>query len=133
MKYIAVFDLPDGYKMGCAVGKMINPDGKEVYHQEDFKNIYAQTEPLSEQKAKVFDRFNIVTRIIQDLGLSCAYDMPSFWCNNGKDYKVIPTKYHQGYMQALNDVEEEVRKQFGFEKREEVIDYFFGFGEMKEE
>lgn len=133
MKYIAVFDLPDGYKMGCAVGKMINPNEKEVYHEEDFENIYAQIEPLSEQKAKVFERFNIFTRIIQDLGLSCAYDMPSFWCNNRKDYKVIPTKYHQGYMQALKDVEEEVRKQLGFDKREEVIDYFFGFAERREE
>ena len=41
--------------------------------------------------------------------------MPSFWCNQGKDYEVINTKYHQGYMQALDDVEKEVRRRFGFE------------------
>ena len=118
MKYIAIFDLPEGYKMGCAVGKMIKPEGKEVFHEEDYENVYAQTEPLSEEKAEVFDRFNTVTRIMRDLGLSCAYDMPSFWCNNGS-YKVIQTKYHQGYMQALADVEKEVRMRFGFSERKE--------------
>lgn len=121
MKYIAIFDLPEGYKMGCACGKMINPEGKEVYQPEDFENVYAQVEPLSEKGAEVFERFNIVTRILQDLGVGCAYDMPSFWCNGGNDYKVIPTKYHQGYMKALEDVEKDVRKRFGFSERENVI------------
>ena len=122
MKYIAIFDLPDGYKMGCAMGKMINPDGKDVYNEEDFENVYAQIEPLSEQKAEVFERFNTVTRVMQDLGIANAYDMPSFWRNNRKDYKVIPTKYHQGYMKALEDIENEVRKRFGFSERSNVID-----------
>lgn len=119
MKYIAIFDLPDGYKMGCAVGKMINPEGKEIYKDEDYENVYAQIEPLSMEKAEVLKRFNTFDKIISDLGLHNAYDMPSFWCNKGKDYKVIPTKYHQGYMQALKDVEREVRKQFGFSERDE--------------
>ena len=122
MKYIAIFDLPEGYKMGCACGKMINPEGKDVYQPEDFENVYAQVEPLSEKKAEVFERFNTVTRILQDLGVGCAYDMPSFWCNGRKDYKVIPTKYHQGYMKALEDVEKDVREWFGFSERENVID-----------
>lgn len=121
MKYIAIFDLPEGYKIGCACGKMINPEGKESYKPEDFENVYAQVEPLSEKKAEVFERFNIVTRILQDLGVGCAYDMPSFWCSGGKDYKVIPTKYHQGYMKALEDVEKDVRRWFGFSERENVI------------
>ena len=121
MKYIAIFDLPEGYKMGYACGKMINPEGKDVYQPEDFENVYAQVEPLSEKKAEVFERFNTVTRILQDLGVGCAYDMPSFWCNDGKDYKVIPTKYHQGYMKALEDVEKYVREWFGFSERENVI------------
>lgn len=120
MKYIAIFDLPDGYKMGCAVGKMINPEGKEIYNDEDFENIYAQIEPLSEQQAEVFEKFNTVDRIMSDLGLSNAYDMPSFW-TKGNEYKVIPTKYHKGYMQALEDVENEVRKRFGFAERDNVI------------
>lgn len=114
--------------MGCACGKMINPEGKEVYQPEDFENVYAQVEPLSENGAEVFERFNIVTRILQDLGVGCAYDMPSFWCNGGKDYKVIPTKYHQGYMKALEDVEKDVRKWFGFSERENVIYPPFGLG-----
>lgn len=51
-----------------------------------------------------------VDRDLHDLGLSSAYDMPSFWCNNGKDYKVIPTKYHKGYQQAVADFEEIINK-----------------------
>lgn len=125
MKYIAIFDLPEGYKMGCAVGKMINPEEKDVYREEDYENIYAQVEPLSEQKDEVFKRFNTATRVMQDLGLSNAYDMPSFWCNNGKEYKVIPTKYHQGYMQALEDIENEMRKRFGFAERDNVLNIPF--------
>lgn len=133
MKYIAIFDLPDGYKMGCACGKMINPEGKNIYNDEDYENVYAQVEPLSEQKDEAFKRFNIVTRVMQDLGLSNAYDMPSFWCNKGKDYKVIPTKYHQGYMQALADVEREVRTRFGFAERDNVLDIPLYGGESEGE
>lgn len=121
MKYIAVFDLPEGYKMGCACGKMINPEGKEIYNDKDFENVYAQIEPLSEEKAEIFEKFNVVNRILDDLGLSNAYDMPSFWTNEMKDYKTIPTKYHKGYMQALEDLEKEIRKRFGFSERKDVI------------
>lgn len=129
MKYIAIFDLPEGYKMGCACGKMISAEAmaKEVHTDEDFENVYAQVEQLSEEKAEVFEKFNTVTRILQDLGVGCAYDMSSFWCHNGKDYKVIPTKYHQGYMQALEDVEREIRKRFGFSERDNLIDMPFHF------
>lgn len=51
-----------------------------------------------------------IQRVFRDLGLSCAYDMPSFWCNNKRDYKVIPTKYHKGYQQALDDAEKRIKK-----------------------
>lgn len=119
MKYIAIFDIPDGYAIGCALAK-IAPKGKEVYKDSDFENAYAQTEPLSEKKAEVFERFNVATRVIQDLGIGCAYDMPSFWSNGGKDYTVIPTKYHKGYMQALEDVEKEIRLRFGFAERDDL-------------
>lgn len=120
MKYIAVFDIPDEYGIGCAIAK-IAPKGKEVYTDEDFESAYAQTEPLSEEKAEIFERFNTVDRVMSDLGLHCAYDMPSFWCNKGKDYAVIETKYHKGYMQALKDVESEVRRRFGFAERDDPI------------
>ncbi|MGX8702871.1 MAG: hypothetical protein ACSW8H_00295 [bacterium] len=119
MKYIAVFDIPDNYSIGMTIAKMA-PKGKEVYNDEDFENVYAQVEPLSEEKAEVLDRFNAVERVISDIGLHCAYDMPSFWCNKGKDYAVIETKYHKGYMQALKDVEREVRKRFGFAESEHI-------------
>lgn len=120
MKYIAVFDIPDGYAMGCAVAK-IAPKGKDIYKDKDFEDAYAQIEPLSEEKAEIFERFNAVNRVMQDLGLSNAYDMPGFWCDKGKSYTVIPTKYHKGYMQALEDVEREIRKRFGFAERDNVI------------
>ena len=91
MKYIAIFDIPDDYFIGCALGK-IAPKGKDVYEDKDFKNTYADIEPLSEEKAEVFERFNTVYRIITDLGLSNAYDMPSFWTKDKSEYKVIQTK-----------------------------------------
>lgn len=121
MKYIAIFDIPDDCAMGCASAK-IAPKGKEIYKQEDFKDVYAQIEPLAEEKAEIFEKFNAVLQIMQNLSLSNAYDMPSFWCNNKKDYKVIPTKYHRGYMQALEDVEREVRLRFGFAERNNILD-----------
>lgn len=120
MKYIAIFDIPDDYNIGCASAK-IAVNGKDIYKAEDFENAYADVEPLSEEKAEVFERFKIVNRVIYDLGLSNAYDMPGFWCDKGKSYKVIPTKYHKGYMQALKDVEVEIRKHFGFAERGDII------------
>ena len=123
MKYIAVFDIPDDYGIGCAIAK-IAVKGKDRYEDKDFETVYAQTEPLFSKQEEVFERFNIVTRIMQDLGLANAYDMPSFWCNGKKDYKVIPTKYHQGYMQALSDVEQEIRKRFGFAERDDNLIMF---------
>lgn len=131
MKYIAIFDIPDDYGIGCAIAK-IAPKGKEYYSDDDFKNAYAQIEPLTEEKAEIFERFNAAESVMQNLGLGCAYDMPSFWCNKGKDYKVIPTKYHNGYMQALKDVEKEVRLRFGFAERENLILPFGGFFEAEE-
>lgn len=59
------------------------------------------------KKGKWIEKFD---RIIRELGVNCAYDMPSFWCNQGKNYKVIPTKYHKGYMQALADVEKRMKE-----------------------
>lgn len=120
IKYIAIFEIPDNYDIGCAVAK-IAPKGRENYSDEDFENAYAQIEPLTEDKGEIFERFKTVDRVVSDLGLHCAYDMPSFWCNKGKDYKVIPTKYHNGYMQALKDVEKEVRLRFGFAERDNLI------------
>ena len=133
MKYIAVFDIPDDYAIGCACAK-IAQKGKEVYKDSDFGNCYASTEPLSEEKAEVFEKYNTVERIMQELGLSCAYDMPSFWSNDRKSYTVIPTKYHKGYMKALEDVRREIRLRFGFAERDEaMIDHIFGFDDEDEE
>lgn len=125
MKYIAIFDIPDDHAIGCAIAKMA-VRGKDVYKEEDFRSAYAQVEPLSDEKAEIFEKFDAVIGIMQDLGLSNAYDMPSFWTGGRKEYKVIPTKYHKGYMQALNDVEREVRLRFGFAERDDAIIPTFG-------
>lgn len=124
MKYIAIFDIPDDYGIGCAVAKVIKKD-KFPRFDSDFENAYAQVEPLSNVNAEVLERFNAVNRVLADLGLNNAYDMPSFWCNNGKDYKVIDTKYHKGYMKALADVEKEIRSQFGFAERDDFIGSYY--------
>ena len=50
-----------------------------------------------------------INHVFMDLGMSCAYDMPSFWYHDRKEYKVIPTKYHKGYQKALEDVEEKIK------------------------
>lgn len=57
-----------------------------------------------------------VLEIINRCGLNNAYDRPSFWYNKGKDYKVIDTKYHRGYDQALADIEEAVKALKGEQK-----------------
>ena len=120
VKYIAIFDIPDDYGIGCALAKVCKKD-KHPRCDSDFENAYAQVEPLSNVNAEVLERFNTVDRVLADLGLHNAYDMPSFWCNNGKDYKVSPTSWHKGYMQALDDVEKEIRLQFGFAERDDVL------------
>ena len=125
MKYMAVFDVPDGYAMGCALAK-IAPKGKESYTDKDFEDAYAQIEPLKEEQEEAFEVHNRIIRMIDDLGLANAYDMPSFWTKS-KDYKVIPTQYHKGYMQALDDIEREIRRVFGFAERDgNVISHVFG-------
>ena len=129
MKYIAVFDIPDDYGIGCAVAKVCPNDGK-IRRDSDFKNAYAQVEPLSKENAEVLQRFNVVDRVLADLGLRNAYDMPSFWYNNGKDYKVIDTKYHKGYMQALKDVERDIRQQVGFAEHDDILGNYHPAGDF---
>ena len=57
---------------------------------------------------------DLIDEVIRELGLNCCYEMPSFWTNNRKDYKVIATKYHKGYLQALEDVEKAVKQRVGW-------------------
>jgi len=129
MKYIAIFDIPDDYGIGCAIAKVCKKDGK-IRTDSEFENAYAQVEPLSNVNAEVLERFNTVDRVLADLGLHNAYDMPSFWYNNGKDYKVIDTKWHKGYMKALADVEREIRLQFGFAERDNVLGGYYPAGDV---
>ena len=120
MKYIAIFDIPDDYAIGCATAK-IATKGKDLYEDSDFEDAYAQVEPLSKEKAEVIEQFNAVDRVIQDLNIGCCYDMPGFWYNDRKDYKVIPTKFHKGYMKALEDVGKAIRSLFGFADRDNIV------------
>ena len=62
------------------------------------------------ERQAAIDAMERINRVFNDLGLSCAYDMPGFWCHDGKDYKVIPTKYHKGYQQALSDAEKRIKR-----------------------
>ena len=65
---------------------------------------------------------NKMNRVFGELGLHCAYDMPSFWAKDKKGkrkYVVINDKYHKGYQQALNDVEERINEVFGIKKEAE--------------
>ena len=119
MKYIAIFDVPKGYGIGCATA-LIAERGKDQYEESDYSKIYAQVEPLREKPVEVIERFNTANRVIHSLAVDNAFDMPSFWTNNGKDYKVIPTKWHLGYMQALDDVEKEIRKRLGFDEKDNI-------------
>jgi hypothetical protein len=48
-----------------------------------------------------------INYILHSMGVKNAYDMPSFWANKGKDYKVIPTQWHKGYQQAIADMEKQ--------------------------
>ena len=117
MKYIAIFDIPDDYVMGRASGMMCPNDGK-VRSDKEYEHIYANIEPLSEKQNELWERYKVFERILSDLGISNSYDMPSFWCNKGKDYTVIPTKFHKGYQKALEDIERAVRLRLGFAERE---------------
>ncbi len=67
------------------------------------------------------------------LGVSNAYDRPSFWYGKDKkDYKVIPTKYHNGYDNALADVEKAIQELPTIEERKkgkwEFVSYGDGLG-----
>lgn len=55
---------------------------------------------------------------LEMLGVSNAYDRPGFWYGKDKkDYKVIPTKYHAGYDNALADVEKAIQELPTIEER----------------
>lgn len=88
--------------------EIFETDGVEVTGSGDglFAELFLSLPSTKRKKGKWIEKFD---RIIRELGVNCAYDMPSFWCNQGKDYKVIPTKYHKGYMQALADVEKRMK------------------------
>ncbi len=64
MKYIAIFDIPDDYGIGCAIAK-IAPKGKEYYSDKDFKNAYAQIEPLNRRNV---EEFGFLARTLRCLG-----------------------------------------------------------------
>ena len=48
-----------------------------------------------------------IKQVVRGLATECAFDRPSFDTKEG--YKVIPTKYHKGYEQALIDIEEKIK------------------------
>ena len=53
-----------------------------------------------------------INRILRELSVRNAFDMPSFWTNNMSKYVVINDKYHKGYQQALEDAESRIKEIF---------------------
>ena len=49
MKYKAIFDVPDGYLIGCASAKIIMNDGR-THADTEYKDIYAVTRPIAERE-----------------------------------------------------------------------------------
>ena len=62
---------------------------------------------ISRQAA--IDAWEKIHRVFCDLNLHCAYDRPGFFAHEGKEYVVIPDKYHKGYDQALEDAEKKIK------------------------
>ena len=56
MKYKAIFDIPDGYKIGCAVAKICPNDGK-IRKDSDFENAYAATIPYDDDKEQSAEEY----------------------------------------------------------------------------
>lgn len=64
-----------------------------------------------------------IDRVFCELGVECAYDMPSFWAKDKKGkskYAVIPDKWHKGYQQSLTDAERRIKEIFGEAENEQV-------------
>jgi hypothetical protein len=46
-----------------------------------------------------------IDRIVRELQLDAAYRLPSFYCYNQQTYRVIITRYHRGYIDALTEAQ----------------------------
>ena len=90
-----------------------------VNHFEDA--LTESIKALSQEPCDAVSRES-VNRILRDMGVNCAYDMPSFWANKGKDYKVIPTKWHKGYQQAVADFDKRINELPSVTQKSDVLD-----------
>lgn len=103
-------------KQDCGCDPKDCPD-KTCYEVEIIESVPTHPTPSNTlgaldcvERQAAIDAMERINRVFAYLGLSCAYDMPGFWCHDGKDYKVIPTKYHKGYQQALSDAERRIKR-----------------------
>lgn len=74
------------------------------------RKAFENATPLPKGHGRLIDADALLEKLGM-LGVSNAYDRPSFWYGKDKkDYKVIPTKYHNGYDNALADVEKAIQE-----------------------
>jgi len=109
---------------------------KEVAEPCKSAEKYVKTAKI-EEKEDCISRVEI-EHIFANLNYECAFDMPSFWANKGKDYKVIPTNWHKGYQKAIEDVEKAVKALPSVRPTEKVGEWceqhddYFGWYECSE-
>lgn len=70
MKYIAVFDIPDGNGIGCAYAKTAPNDGK-VKCDADFETVYANTTKMDDYFAPKYLEIPFYRRLVLD-HMECA-------------------------------------------------------------
>ena len=114
------YEILRGLRVGNGGGKMTREEAIKILEMFLHKDCSLERTKFAydentvwhavDMAYKSLEAWKIVDRELHDLGVRDAYDMPSFWCHDGKDYKVIPTKYHKGYQQAICDVAEIIEK-----------------------
>ena len=70
MKYIAVFDIPDGWGIGCAYAKACPDDGK-IREDSDCKTVYSNTEKIDEYMRPKYLEIPFYRQLVLD-HMECA-------------------------------------------------------------
>ena len=70
MKYVAIFDIPDGNSIGCAVAKTAPNDGK-VRCDADFDTVYANTVEMNQYMQPKYLEVPFYRQLVLD-HMACA-------------------------------------------------------------
>ena len=87
MKYIAIFDIPDGNSIGCASAKTAPNDGK-IKCDSDFANVYANTIPLEDYMKPKLTEVPFYRNLVID-HMACAGLYTKEWLEHYKDPKFV--------------------------------------------